>query len=152
MLTEQETQELLNTAQKAAEKAYAPYSQFPVGAALLTTENRVFTGCNIENVSYGLTICAERVAVSNAVSEGHRRFAAIAVWASQNPHGSVTPCGACRQVLIEFMSPESLVIFNHAATGLLQAVPMALLLPEAFGLSADGDDNCPDTNNSLLDA
>lgn len=95
---------LLAAAAAAAGHAYAPYSRFGVGAALLTPEGRVFTGCNVENASYGLTICAERVALAKAVSEGERRFRAIAVAvAGSNPgSGPCFPCGACRQVLAEF--------------------------------------------------
>ncbi|XP_067659023.1 cytidine deaminase-like isoform X2 [Haliotis asinina] len=81
--------------------AHCPYSKFPVGAALLTDDGSVFTGCNVENASSGLTICAERTAIVKAVSEGHRRFKAIAV-ASDVKEIVIAPCGACRQVLVEF--------------------------------------------------
>lgn len=91
---------LLDAARSAATHAYVPYSAFPVGAALLTTDGQVITGCNVENASYGLTICAERVAVGKALSEGHRTFKAIAIWAAKA--SPCTPCGACRQVLSEF--------------------------------------------------
>ncbi len=90
--------DLLARAEAAARHAYAPYSRFRVGAALLTPEGRVFTGCNVENASYGLSMCAERVALFKAVSEGARRFRAIAV---AGP-GPCPPCGACRQALAEF--------------------------------------------------
>jgi cytidine deaminase len=91
---------LIESATKAREQAYAPYSKFAVGAALLTKSGRVFMGCNVENLSFGLTICAERAAVFAAVAAGEKEFAAIAVVAdSLTP---VTPCGACRQVLAEF--------------------------------------------------
>ena len=90
--------ELVQAAVKAMEKSYSPYSGFPVGAAIRGTDGRVFTGCNIENVSFGLTNCAERTAVFKAVSEGTRSFDAIAIAANQTPW----PCGACRQVLAEF--------------------------------------------------
>ncbi len=95
----QQFRKLLTTAKTAQRRAHAPYSKFRVGAALLTKSGQVYTGCNVENASYGLTICAERVALTKAVSEGHRQFKAIAVVA---PSASLSPCGACRQVLAEF--------------------------------------------------
>src|SRR5689334_19893531 len=101
--------QLIETAKQAAEKAYAPYSRFPVGAALLTSSGEIITGVNVENVSYGLTICAERSAVATAISQGHLQFEAIAVWAPEKLNGAVTPCGACRQVLAEFMRPDAVV-------------------------------------------
>lgn len=124
---------LLNAAKLAAGKAYAPYSDFPVGAALLTEAGEIVTGCNVENASYGLTICAERTAVAKAVSEGKQRFQAVAVYASRRPQGSVTPCGACRQVLAEFLPPDAPVYFSDAETGAVRMLTMAALLPEAFG-------------------
>jgi len=95
-----EREELIEEARKIKEKAYSPYSNFKVGAALKTKDGKIFTGCNIENVSYGMSICAERVAVFKAVSEGHTEFESIAISASSNK--TVFPCGACRQVLAEF--------------------------------------------------
>ncbi|HEU0014350.1 MAG TPA: cytidine deaminase [Longimicrobium sp.] len=92
---------LLDRARQARRFAYAPYSRFHVGAALLADDGRVFTGCNIENASYGLTNCAERVAIGKAVSEGARSFAAIAVVGPEDD-APCSPCGACRQVLTEF--------------------------------------------------
>jgi len=91
---------LIDAASKARERAYAPYSKFAVGAALLTKSGRIITGCNVENLSFGLTICAERAAVFAAIALGEKEFEAVAVVAdSRTP---VTPCGACRQVLAEF--------------------------------------------------
>jgi cytidine deaminase len=90
---------LVAAAKAAQRNAHAPYSKFRVGAALLTKSGKVYTGVNVENASYGLTNCAERVAVGKAVSEGHRQFRAIAVVA---PSAALSPCGACRQVLAEF--------------------------------------------------
>lgn len=93
---------LVSAAREVREKAYAPYSRFQVGAALRTKSGRVFCGCNVENLSFGLTVCAERAAVFAAVAAGETQFEAIAVVAdSVQP---VTPCGACRQVLAEFSS------------------------------------------------
>jgi cytidine deaminase len=103
--------ELFLEARKAADAAYAPYSKFRVGAALLGDDGTIYTGCNVENRSFGLTICAERSALVSAVSRGQRSFTALAISTpdSQDPVG---PCGACRQVLSEFMAPESKVRFR----------------------------------------
>jgi cytidine deaminase len=93
-------QALIQTAITARQQAYAPYSSFQVGAALLAKDGRVFTGCNVENLSYGLTICAERNAIFSAVAAGVREFAAIAITADTRE--PISPCGACRQVMAEF--------------------------------------------------
>ena len=100
-------QELLDYAREVRENAYAPYSKFQVGAAILTTDGNVFTGCNVENASYGASICAERAALAGAVSCGYREFEAIAI--ASNGEDTVYPCGICRQVLHEF-HPEIRVI------------------------------------------
>jgi cytidine deaminase len=92
--------ELVDAAWQVRESAYAPYSNFFVGAALLAEDGRIFTGCNVENISYGLTNCAERVAIGAAVAAGVRRFLAVAVVADTSV--PISPCGACRQVLAEF--------------------------------------------------
>jgi cytidine deaminase len=118
--------ELLAKAREAAGKAYAPYSGFKVGAALLTAEGKVITGSNIENVSYGLSICAERVAFFTAVAAGEKNFQAIAVTADAR----ATPCGACRQVMAEF-APEALVI-TEGEDGAMEVKKVAELLPDAF--------------------
>ncbi len=125
-LTLSEIDRLLARAAEAAKAAYVPYSHFAVGAALRAEDGRVFTGCNVENASYGLTICAERNAVAHAVAEGARRFDVIAVVTGNG----VTPCGACRQVLAEF-GPEMTVIVGDAA-GNRCIYTMNELLPDAF--------------------
>jgi cytidine deaminase len=103
--------ELFNSAWEAAEKAYCPYSNFHVGAALAAETGEVFLGVNVENRSYGLAICAERSAVVRAVSEGRRKFVALAI-ATPDSDDPVGPCGACRQVLSEFMERGAPVIFG----------------------------------------
>lgn len=120
--------ELVNQAYQAQKKAYVPYSHFPVGAALLTEDDQVYLGCNIENAAYSMTNCAERTAVFKAVSEGQRRFKAIAVVA--NTEDYCTPCGACRQVLTEF-SPEMDVILVNKK-GEKKIVKASELLPGFF--------------------
>jgi cytidine deaminase len=130
-------EELLKLAQQAAEKAYAPYSQFPVGAALLAEDGTIYQGVNVENASFGLTLCAERTAIVKAVSEGQTRFQAIAVWATRRPHGSVTPCGACRQVMAEFLKADTPIVMSNAETGAIQTYSLQALLPEAFGPAFD---------------
>lgn len=123
--------QLINAAADAASRAYCPYSNFPVGAALLTRDGRVFTGVNVENASFGLTLCAERSAISAAVAAGALDFDTIAI-AADGP-GAVTPCGACRQVLAEFGPPELRIvtasIHPPEATGVYM---LNDLLPEAF--------------------
>jgi len=121
---------LMAEAQRARRMAYAPYSRFAVGAALLTASGRVFHGCNVENASFGLTTCAERTAVFRAVSDGEREFTAIAVTA-RDGHGA-PPCGSCRQVLHEF-APHLWVYWRNARGRLLKQ-KLATLLPHAFTL------------------
>lgn len=118
--------QLVAQAVEARKAAYVPYSRFPVGAALLSADGTVYTGCNVENASYGLTICAERNAVAHAVAEGARHFDAIAV-VTEN---GVTPCGMCRQTLAEF-GPTMTVIVADAA-GHRRIYNLADLLPAAF--------------------
>lgn len=125
--TLQPAERLLAAARAARDRAYAPYSRFPVGAAVLAGGS-VFSGCNVENASFGLTICAERVAVFAAVAAGHRRVEAVAV--AGDPAGATAPCGACRQVLHEF-GPDMTVILNRA--GQPVTLPLSSLLPLAFG-------------------
>ena len=124
---------LVDAARRARERAVAPFSTFKVGAALETADGVVVTGCNIENATYGLTICAERVAMFKALSDGHRRFIRIAIVA--DTEAPTPPCGACRQILWEFGGDLQIVLANlHAETGrhaLKDLLPMpfdALLL------------------------
>lgn len=120
---------LVAAAVEARRKAYAPYSGFAVGAALLATGGKLFTGCNVENASYGLTVCAERVALFKAVSEGVREFAAIAIACGDSP---CSPCGACRQALYEF-APNLKVILADSEGRRWEAMPLSSLLPKGFG-------------------
>ena len=122
---------LLVAAREAATRAYVPYSEFPVGAALLVEGGSVVTGCNVENASYGLTVCAERTAVFTAVAAGHRTVLAVAVTAPRV--ATVTPCGACRQVLYEFKPRDrDLVVVLEGVAG-PEFVALGDLLPRAFG-------------------
>lgn len=120
-------QQLIETATQARRWAYAPYSNYAVGAALLTESGRIYDGVNVENAAYPTTMCAERVAVFKAVSEGERRFAAIAVVTSNGG----TPCGSCRQVLAEF-GTDTLVIIADADGKVVQESRVSELLPGAF--------------------
>ena len=123
--------ELLERARQARLAAYAPYSKFQVGAALFTASGQIFTGCNVENASYGLTICAERVAVGTAISEGEREFELLAVCAP----GGAAPCGACRQVLHEF-SPSLMILMADPEQAETQKRHLAELLPHTFESSS----------------
>jgi cytidine deaminase len=129
-LTPETAGALLARAREARAQAYAPYSGFQVGAALLAADGRVFTGCNVENASYGLTICAERVAVGRAVSEGVRDFVAVAV-AGPDASEPCPPCGSCRQVLHEFGGALQ-VVFESGDPAGPTIVPISELLPGAF--------------------
>lgn len=127
-LTNELREELVQTAIKARGFAYAPYSNYAVGAALLTAAGKIYTGVNIENAAYPNGICAERVAIFKAVSEGERQFAAIAV---VTPNGG-SPCGGCRQVLSEF-GLDIIVLIADAQGHLVDETTVARLLPGAFG-------------------
>ena len=120
-------QELVALAAEARERAYAPYSNYAVGAALLGQSGRVYTGCNVENAVYSLTICAERAALFKAVSEGEREFESIAVVTANG--GS--PCGSCRQVLAEFAPDLRVLIATPSNPAVVQTI--GELLPRAFG-------------------
>ena len=122
-------QELVALARQARERAYARYSNFPVGAALLGRSGNVYTGCNVENAAYPLTTCAERTAVTKAVSEGEQEFSAIAVVTATG----ATPCGACRQILREFGGADgSLRVIVADLDGNVRTFTVAELLPESF--------------------
>lgn len=127
MLTDELRSTLIQTAVEARKWAYAPYSNYPVGAALLTASGRIYDGVNVENAAYPTTICAERVAVFKAVSDGEREFQAIAVVTENG--GS--PCGSCRQVLAEF-GLEIAVLIADASGNLVEELKLHELLPQAF--------------------
>lgn len=127
MLTEDHKTQMINRALQSRENAYAPYSKYKVGAALLTKSGEIFTGVNVENAAYPTGTCAERVAVFKAVSEGIREFEAIAV-ASNN---GGTPCGSCRQVLAEF-GLDTIILIVDGQGNLIQETTVAEILPGAF--------------------
>jgi cytidine deaminase len=131
VISDQDREALVAAAGEARERAYAPYSGFQVGAALLSDDGSRFTGANVENASYGLSMCAERTAVFHAVAQGVRRLRAVAVVASNDE--PTWPCGACRQVLYEF-GPD-LVVISEGQGGRREERSLADLLPEAFGPS-----------------
>jgi cytidine deaminase len=118
--------ELLDAASQARERAYAPYSRFAVGAAVRAAGGKVYTGSNVENASSGLTVCAERVAIWQAVAAGEREFAALAVITEPG----ATPCGACRQVMIEFAAGLPILVADTAGHAWL--TDLQTLLPDAF--------------------
>jgi cytidine deaminase len=126
-LTNQEKQTLVDLANIARQRAYAPYSNYPVGAALRTKTGRIFTGVNVENAAYPQTMCAERVAIFKAVSEGEKEFEVISVVTDNG--GS--PCGGCRQVLAEF-GLDTIVLMADGSGKLLKETTVKELLPEAF--------------------
>ncbi len=125
-------QELIKKAKEAKEKAYAPYSGFKVGAAVEAESGIIYTGCNVENSSFGLSMCAERIAIFKAISEGERKFKKIAVVA--NTKGPVSPCGACRQVMAEFGNFDVILANDD---GEIEQTTVDQLLPGAFDLRRD---------------
>jgi cytidine deaminase len=120
--------DLIEQARKARENAHAPFSNFKVGAALLTKSGAIITGCNIENASYGLTMCAERVAIFKAISEGEKKFEHLAIVADTD--NLTPPCGACRQIIWEFCGDVEIVLAN--LQGETETFQMSDLLPKAF--------------------
>ncbi len=140
---------LLLAAEQASKQAYAPYSGFRVGAAALLADGATVTGTNVENASYGLTQCAERNLLNTLVAQGHQAplpVIVLAVWGARcntasseqtaATHGAVTPCGACRQVMVELLPPETPIIYKHPATGAITTSSPQALLPDSFSLSA----------------
>jgi cytidine deaminase len=119
---------LIRAAVAARKNAYASYSKFFVGAALVTTDGRIFTGCNVENVSLGLTMCAERVAIGNAVANGCQSFEAIAI----ATEGAVSPCGACLQVLAEFCQQLEILMTDEDGQN-VRRMTLPAMLPDRFG-------------------
>ena len=149
-----DNEELIEIAKKARENAYAPYSNFKVGAALLTRSENVYKGCNVENASYGLTVCAERVAIFNAVSNGEKEFIKMAIVKGSNKENEkeiseeniqeiekkdmqesedfLTPCGACMQVMSEFNPDLELILLD--TTGKIITISLKELFPKPFQL------------------
>jgi len=122
---------LIEEARKARDKAYVPYSEFKVGAALIAESGNMYTGCNIENASYSLTCCAERTAIFNAISQGEKELIEMAVIADSK--GPVSPCGACRQVILEFF-PKDAKIYLSNMEGNIKETTAENLLPFSFSL------------------
>lgn len=124
-------QKLVQQACRATEQAYAPYSNFQVGAAVQAENGKIYSGCNVENASYGLTICAERNAIARTIADGQRRITAIAIAAVADTPPS--PCGACRQVLMEFASPQTTVLLCCVhLPGDVRRYALSELLPHPF--------------------
>ena len=129
-------QQLINAALEARTRAYAPYSHFAVGAAVLTKDGQVYTGCNIENASYGATNCAERTAIFGAVAEGQTEFDAIAIVGGKEDASELefcAPCGVCRQVMREFCNPERFEIILAKSKSDYKVFTLEELLPMSFG-------------------
>ena len=129
-LSSEQREQLIAAARAARGRAYARYSHFQVGAALLTDDGRLYTGVNVENASYGLTVCAERNAVGAMVNDGAQRIVAVAVCTENG----VTPCGACRQVLSEFVDPDGdVVVWIVDGQGSVRETTLFTLMPDHFG-------------------
>ena len=127
-LSEEEAYQLLYAAKEVRERAYAPYSAFKVGAAVLTEDGTIFSGCNVENASFGATVCAERVAIFNAISEGHSSIRAIAVIADYSD--PIPPCGICRQVISEFK--KDVIVLMSTTNGDIKVASFETLFPFVF--------------------
>ncbi len=122
--------ELIEAAKEVRKNAYAPFSGFAVGAAVIASSGKIYTGVNVENSSYGLTICAERVAVFKAVSEGERELKAVAIYT--DTENTVWPCGACRQVLYEFAQDGDMDVISSTSSGKVEVRKLSELLPKGF--------------------
>ena len=127
-MNQRDQDELIQAAFEAQRQAYAPYSNFPVGAAIRTAGGRIYQGCNVENASFGLTNCAERVAAGTAVAAGDREFTGVAVVS----RGGVSPCGACRQFLAEFSPNVEIVMVDSLKPDVIHEATLAQLLPGRF--------------------
>ena len=121
--------ELISQARQASEQAYVPYSHYPVGAAAYFSSGKIYSGCNVENASYGLTICAERNAIFQAIAKGERQLESIAIYVPTRVFPS--PCGACRQVMREFALDCSVILINEL--GETKTTKLSQLLPDSFG-------------------
>jgi len=121
---------LIATAREVLGRAYAPYSKFPVAAAVVDEDGRVFTGVNVENASYGLTMCAERVAIFTAIAAGAKKLRALAL--TSKTGGTLMPCGACRQVMAEFFEPSA-PVYSDTGKDRYKTTSLRDLLPKAFG-------------------
>ena len=130
-------EKLLEYAENARLHSYCPYSGFAVGAPLLTADGRVFTGCNVENAAFSPTLCAERVAIAKAVSEGETRFAALAIvgGSKEKPGGFCPPCGVCRQLIREF-AEDTLPVYLRGEDNGVQRYTLSQLLPVSFSPTA----------------
>ena len=126
---------LIEQAKAAREFSYSPYSGYMVGAALLTAEGEIYTGCNVENAAYGPSNCAERTAIFKAVSEGKKEFTAIAIVGGKKGSAGdyAAPCGVCRQVMMEFCDPEKMQIIVAKSAEEYKLFTLAQLMPEGFG-------------------
>ena len=124
-------EEMIKSAEEASKNSYSPYSKFAVGACVLTENNKIYTGCNFENSSFGLTICAERNAIGSAIADGERKIKAIAIYSPNMDN--CTPCGACRQVLNEFKSDNGIDVIVKIKDS-IKVYTLAELLPESFNL------------------
>lgn len=138
MVTKITPETLLDEAHKALSNAYCKYSKFPVSAAVIDDKDRIFVGVNVENASYGLTICAERVAIFSAIAAGATSITAIALTAEKLK--PITPCGACRQVMVEFCDQKTLVYID-AGEGKIINYTVGDLLPKSFSYNYLGDAN-----------